>query len=72
MTEAQREMTLREWCGKLPDIHLANKQLEALIEALTEFRTAFANRGERTSLHVWDQRMKKANAQAASALEDVA
>jgi len=28
----QREMTLDEWCKKLPDFHLVNEQLKALKE----------------------------------------
>ncbi len=27
---ASREMTLREWCEKLPDSHRANRELRAL------------------------------------------
>jgi len=69
MSEDQTEMTLREWCGKLSDFHLANRQLKTLVDALTEFRAAFANRGEKTSLYTWDQRMREADAKADAALE---
>ncbi len=30
MQQAAREMTLDEWCAKLPHIHLVNKQLRRL------------------------------------------
>lgn len=30
MGETQREMTLDEWCARLPDSHLVNKQLDQL------------------------------------------
>lgn len=32
MCDAQREMTLKEWCGKLCDSHLVNKELKELLE----------------------------------------
>lgn len=41
---------------------------EALVEALAEFIEAFGNRGESTSLHVWDQRLKAARDKARAAL----
>ena len=69
--ENQTEMTLREWCEKLPDLHLVNRQLNDLIATLTEFRAAFANRGEKTSLYTWDQRMREADAKADAALENL-
>jgi len=31
MNNTQREMTLEEWCSKLPDFHLVNKQLKELL-----------------------------------------
>lgn len=33
---AQREMGLREWCAKLPDIHLVNRQLHQLVDTVNE------------------------------------
>ena len=32
MSETHREMTLDEWCGRLPDCHLVNKELSRLKE----------------------------------------
>ena len=34
MSESSQEMTLKEWCERLPSCHLVNKQLKILIEAL--------------------------------------
>jgi hypothetical protein len=34
--DTEREMTLVEWCGKLPNIHLANRQLNRLEDAFFE------------------------------------
>jgi len=31
MSETKREMTLEEWCAKLPEHHLVNKQLKELL-----------------------------------------
>lgn len=42
--------------------------VESLRAALGQFRDAFANRGETTSLHEWNERLKVADAFAARAL----
>lgn len=31
MSHEDREMTLEEWCGKLPNSHLVNRQLKELL-----------------------------------------
>jgi hypothetical protein len=43
-------------------------ELRTLRAALQGFRDAFANCGETTSLHEWNQRLKAADAVAAAAL----
>lgn len=35
MSDCEREMTLEEWCNKLPKFHLVNKQLKELKDTLT-------------------------------------
>jgi len=32
----EREMTLKEWCDRVPKHHLINKQLKALLEIVEE------------------------------------
>jgi hypothetical protein len=34
--ETQREMTLQEWCDRLPKIHLVNTELSALRQQVAE------------------------------------
>jgi hypothetical protein len=36
---AEREMTLHEWVGKLPEIHLARKELVAMHERIAELES---------------------------------
>jgi hypothetical protein len=46
--ETQREMTLKEWCAKLPEFHRANKELaklEAVAEAIGGWRMWRAKHG---------------------------
>jgi hypothetical protein len=40
----QREMTLKEWCNKLPDFHLVNKELKILLKR-DEILTALESYG---------------------------
>ncbi len=34
MSDEQREMTLHEWCNKLPSIHRVNREKSKVIEAV--------------------------------------
>ena len=36
MDNSQREMTLTEWCARLPEFHLVNRQLAALEKRIAE------------------------------------
>ena len=36
MDNSQREMTLTEWCARLPEFHLVNRQLAALEKRVAE------------------------------------
>ena len=39
----EREMTLREWCAKLPESHLANRQLNAIEQSLKMVHNYLSN-----------------------------
>ena len=39
MSENQREMTLAEWVGELPSIHLANREYRDLIATVGQLKT---------------------------------
>jgi len=43
---AEREMTLHEWVGKLPEIHLARKELVAMQERIAELEKAVKDMAE--------------------------
>lgn len=34
--KAEREMTLKEWCNRLPDNHLVNKEYKELVSLVKE------------------------------------
>lgn len=51
--ETQREMTLDEWCARLPIFHLANKELNALLSKVEQLqRENEALKAERDELSI--------------------
>lgn len=53
---AEREMTLHEWVGKLPEIHRANREFLALQARIAELERAVAgaNHDDRCAYWKWD------------------
>ena len=47
--QTSREMTLKEWCARLPENHLVNKQLKGLLES-----EAFLNALLAAGVDNWD------------------